>query len=46
MAVLDRAIGARRRLNREEKVDIVYFGNVRSSFDTSKIVAPGRKAAC
>ena len=38
------AIAILRRLNREEEIDLVFFGGVRSGTDAAKIIALGGKA--
>jgi hypothetical protein len=42
--ILRDAITILRRLDREEEVDLVYFGGVRSGTDSAKIIALGVKA--
>ncbi|NIM27800.1 MAG: FAD-dependent oxidoreductase [Gammaproteobacteria bacterium] len=42
--VLRDAIAILRRLNREEAIDLVYFGGVRSGTDSAKLMALGAKA--
>ena len=42
--ILRDAIAILRRLDREEEIDLVYFGGVRSGTDSAKIIALGVKA--
>jgi len=42
--ILRDAIAILRRLDREEEIDLVYFGGVRSGTDAAKIIALGVKA--
>jgi hypothetical protein len=42
--VLRDAITILRRLNREEAIDLLYFGGVRSGTDSAKLIALGAKA--
>ncbi len=39
------AIRILRRLDREEEIDLVYFGGIRSGTDAAKVIALGCKAA-
>jgi hypothetical protein len=43
-SVLRDAIAILRRMNREEDIDLVYFGGVRSGTDAAKLLALGAKA--
>lgn len=43
-SILRDAIAILRRLNREEEIDLVYFGGVRSGTDSAKLIALGVKA--
>lgn len=45
LSVLRDAVRILRRLNREEDIDLLYFGGIRSGTDVAKIVALGGKAA-
>ena len=38
------AVAILRRLNREEEIDLVYFGGVRSGTDAAKVIALGTVA--
>jgi thioredoxin reductase len=42
--ILRDTIAILRRLNREEEIDLVYFGGVRSGTDSAKLIALGVKA--
>jgi len=42
--ILRDAIAILRRLDREEEIDLVYFGGVRSGTDSAKLIAMGVKA--
>jgi glutamate synthase domain-containing protein 2 len=42
--ILRDAIAILRRLDREEEIDLVYFGGVRSGTDSAKLIALGVKA--
>lgn len=44
LAMIRDAITILRRLNREEEIDLVFFGGVRSGTDAAKIIALGGKA--
>ena len=44
LAIMRDAIRILRRLDREEEVDLVFFGGVRSGTDAAKIIALGGKA--
>ncbi len=44
LAIMRDAIRILRRLDREEEVDLVYFGGIRSGTDAAKIIALGGKA--
>ncbi|MEX0696525.1 MAG: FAD-dependent oxidoreductase [Dongiaceae bacterium] len=45
LAILRDAVRILRRLNKEESIDLVYFGGVRSGTDIAKLVGLGAKAA-
>jgi NADPH-dependent glutamate synthase beta subunit-like oxidoreductase len=45
LTILRDAIRILRRLDREEEVDLVYFGGIRSGTDAAKVIALGCKAA-
>jgi hypothetical protein len=44
LRILRDAIAILRRLDREEEIDLVYFGGVRSGTDSAKLIAMGVKA--
>jgi NADPH-dependent glutamate synthase beta subunit-like oxidoreductase len=45
LSVMRDAVGILRRMNREEDIDLLYFGGIRSGTDVAKIVSLGCKAA-
>jgi NADPH-dependent glutamate synthase beta subunit-like oxidoreductase len=45
LAMLRDAVAILRRLKREEEIDLIYFGGVRSGTDTAKLVGLGAMAA-
>ncbi|MCH9013689.1 MAG: FAD-dependent oxidoreductase [Proteobacteria bacterium] len=45
LTILRDAIRILRRLDREEEIDLVYFGGIRSGTDAAKVIALGCKAA-
>ncbi len=45
LSILRDAIRTLRRLDREEEIDLVYFGGIRSGTDAAKVIALGCKAA-
>ena len=44
LTILRDAVAILRRLNREEEIDLVYFGGVRSGTDAAKVIALGTVA--
>ena len=44
LTILRDAVAILRRLNREEEIDLVYFGGVRSGTDAAKVIALGAVA--
>jgi len=44
LEILTRAVSHLRSLNREEEIDLVYFGGLRTGTDSAKILALGAKA--
>ncbi|MDP7642912.1 MAG: alpha-hydroxy-acid oxidizing protein, partial [Alphaproteobacteria bacterium] len=44
LTILRDAVKILRRLDREEEIDLIYFGGVRSGTDTAKVIALGTSA--
>lgn len=44
LAIMNHAVRQLRALNREEEIDLVYFGGLRTGTDSAKILALGAKA--
>ncbi len=45
IAIVWRAVSLLRRMNREEDIDLLYFGGVRSGTDAAKLIGMGCRAA-
>jgi len=43
ISILNRAVAQLRRLNREEDIDLLYFGGLRTGTDSAKVLALGAK---